>query len=435
MVSLYEVVGINPARSMTVRDLVRGGGDGHRAREAGLEVGSALGPSGCAHRHGERQDVLHRRRSPISPRVVAPVPLDVQRDGEGVGGGHPRGGPQRMRTVGGYPVHGARDHPRRRTRRSDAHTRLAARHHPAGPGLRRPSCHNTDDEPIISCMVRFPTVGEEAEVATMLDGIECFERDEEDEPVWTWSVPGSPLHRMALRRRGDEAPEPEGVIGNTLLGHAEMETGTLTLFVNSRERAERGIELLTTCLGNRVGPPLISHQEPEKTLDELAGQSDVEPEVPPDEAVQVIHSYLDGYYRRILDDPAPRGGGQDAAASGEDEKRARESDRLAEAVGKHRVSPRSAAGPQALRHELVVARTRDRSAAPRVAGRLRSTRASVRGIGQCRRAASAAVGGSVLGAEPPSGCRTVQARYNLAAVDTTSGRRSRSAPGRAALGT
>ena len=30
-----------------------------------------------------------------------------------------------------------------------------------------------------------------------------------------------------------------------------------------------------------------------------------EPAIPPDEAVQVIHSYLNDYYRRTLDDPLP----------------------------------------------------------------------------------------------------------------------------------
>ena len=33
-----------------------------------------------------------------------------------------------------------------------------------------PELHNTDDEPIVFCRVRFPIVGDEAEVATMLDG-------------------------------------------------------------------------------------------------------------------------------------------------------------------------------------------------------------------------------------------------------------------------
>ena len=170
---------------------------------------------------------------------------------------------------------------------------------------RLPALHNTDDEPIVFCRVRFPIVGDEAEVATMLDGVECFERDEEDEPSWTWSVPGTPLHRMVVRRRQHEAAKWGSVVGNTPLGHTEMETGALTLFVNSRERAERGRDLLASCLGDLVGPPLISHQDPKMALDEEAGQSHVDPESPPDEAVQVIHSCLDGYYRRMLDDPHP----------------------------------------------------------------------------------------------------------------------------------
>ena len=304
MVSLYEVVGIDPGRSLTVRDLVRGGeavtvheklgsksaAPWDRLAARIVEVNGTMYVTGAVLRFRHELSLQFLSMfDEMAKEMEHDIPEEARRELEK--SAHVGSAVQEVILHGGPGA-------QMLTHVWLLDTILQAK----APS---PELHNTDDEPIVSCMVRFPTVGEEAEVATMLDGIECFERDEEDEPVWTWSIPGSPLHRMALRRRGDEAPEPEGVIGNTLLGHAEMETGTLTLFVNSRERAERGIELLTTCLGNRVGPPLISHQEPEKTLDELAVQSDVEPELPPDEAVQVIHSYLDGYYRRILDDPHP----------------------------------------------------------------------------------------------------------------------------------
>ena len=93
-----------------------------------------------------------------------------------------------------------------------------------------PALHNTDDEPIVFCRVRFPVVGDEAQVATMLDGLECFERDEDDEQSWTWSVPGLALapdgaptqrgrsfrirerHRQHVARpRGDECGDTDAV--------------------------------------------------------------------------------------------------------------------------------------------------------------------------------------------------------------------------------
>ena len=304
MVSLYEVVGIDPGRSMTVRDLIRGG-DAVTVHEK-LGSKSAAPWDRLAARVVEVNGKMHftgailRFRHELSLQFLSmfdEMATELEED---------------------IPEEALREFGQSADTRSTVREIILG----GGPGAQMfthtwlldtilqtraplPALHNTDDEPIVFCRVRFPVVGDEAQVATMLDGLECFERDEDDEQSWTWSVPGSPLHRMALRRRGDEASESESVIGNTSLGHAEMNAGTLTLFVNSRERAERGQDLLASCLGDLVGPPLISHQDPERAMEEEAGQSDVEPEFPPEEAVQVIHTYLDDYYRRILDDPHP----------------------------------------------------------------------------------------------------------------------------------
>lgn len=302
MVSLYEVVDIDPGRSMTVRDLVRG--------DEAVTVHEKLGSKSAA-----PWDRLAARTVTVSGKTYFTGAVLRFRHELSA---------QFLSMFDGMAKEMEEDIPEEALREiaKSADIRSAVREIilGGGPGAqmfthvwlldtilqaqaRLPELHNTDDEPIVFCRVRFPITGDGAEVATMLDGIECFERDEEDEPSWTWSVPGSPLHRMAQLRRGDKVQESASMIGNRSLGHAEMEAGALTLFVNSRERAERGMDLLASCLGNLVGPPLISHQDPEKALDEQAGQSDVEPEIPPDEAVQVIHSYLDDDYRRILDDP------------------------------------------------------------------------------------------------------------------------------------
>ena len=304
MVSLYEVVGIDPGRGLKVRDLILGGNSVTVHEKLGSK--SAAPWDRLAARVVEVNGKTYftgavlRFRHELSLQFLSmfdetaketedDIPEEARREyGESA---DIRSAVREVILGGG---HGAQ---------MFTHLWLLDTILQAQAPL--PGLHNTDDEPIVLCRVRFPIVGDEAEVATMLDGVECLERDVEDEPSWTWSVPGSPMHRMALRRRGDEAPESDAVIGNTSLGHAEMEAGAVTLFVNSRERAERGIDLLESCLADLVGPPLIAHQDLERALDEQAGQSDVEPEIPPDEAVQVIHSYLDGYYRRILDDPHP----------------------------------------------------------------------------------------------------------------------------------
>ena len=303
-VSLYEVVGIDPGRSMTVRDLIRGGdaltvheklgsksaAPWDRLAVRVVEVNGKMYFTGAVLRFRHELSLLFLSMfDETATEMEEDIPEEALREIEESAD---------IRSMVREIILGGGTGARMFTHVWLLDTILQAQ-------APLPALHNTDDEPIVFCRVRFPVVGDEAEVATMLDGIECFERDEDDEPSWTWSVPGSPLHRMALRRRGGEAPESESVIGNTSLGHAEMDAGAVTLFANSRERAERGRDLLASCLGDLVGPPLISHEDPERALEGHEGQSDAEPEIPPGEAVQVVHSYLDDYYRRILDDPHP----------------------------------------------------------------------------------------------------------------------------------
>ena len=304
MVSLHEVVGIDPGRSMTVRDLIRGGeavtvhdklgsklaAPWDRLAARVVEVNGKMYFTGAVLRFRHELSLLFLSMfDETATEMEEDIPEEARREIEE--SADIRSAVREIILGGGAGA------------RMFTHVWLLDTILRAQAPL--PELHNTDDEPIMFCRVRFSVVGDEAEVATMLDGIECFERDQEDEPSWTWSVPGSPLHRMAIRRRGDGVPESESVIGNTSLGHAELNAGAVTLFVNSCERAERGRDLLASCLGDLVGPPLTSHQDPERALEDHAGQSDVEPEFPPDEAVQAIHSYLDDYYRRILDDPHP----------------------------------------------------------------------------------------------------------------------------------
>ena len=188
-----------------------------------------------------------------------------------------------------------------------------------------PELCNTDDEAMLLCEVRFPLTADAARVAEVLHGIEGFEREEDGEPRWRWFAAGSPLYRASRHRPGQSAMESsENPIGTTSLGYIETRKGTLVLSVNSRERAERGRELLTLRLAGLVGPALIAHQTPERAQEERSGQPPDEPEVPPEEALQVIHSYLDDHYRRTLDDPLPMFDGKtlrEAAATGKERDR------------------------------------------------------------------------------------------------------------------
>lgn len=145
-------------------------------------------------------------------------------------------------------------------------------------GAPPPKLYNTDGESMLSCEFRFPIAGDAAKVATSFDGIGEFAR-KEGESRWRWVAPGSPLHRMAERRTGKPVPAPGDDIGAISLGYAEFGATALTLSVNSRERVVRGREILASDLGDLVGPPLISYQNPERALEEHAGQELEEPAI------------------------------------------------------------------------------------------------------------------------------------------------------------
>lgn len=305
VVSVYEVVGLVPGRHMTVRDLIRGGD--------AVTVEDRLGSQGAAmwDRLAARVVAVNakryftgavlRLRHELSrelleafERMAGELERDIRKDTRRQGSKAPvtravarevmlRTGPIALIVARFWLM-----------------DTVAQAHRPA------PQVRNTDDEALLHCEVRFPLNGKRARVAVALDGIEALERDdeEEDEAHWRWVAEGSPLHRAARhrrRRRGLEAPET--AIGTTSLGYAEMRNATLVLSVNSRERAERGRELLASRLGTLVGPALIVHQDPERALERQVGEVRDEPAIPTAEALRTMYDYLDEHYRHTLDEP------------------------------------------------------------------------------------------------------------------------------------
>ena len=168
-----------------------------------------------------------------------------------------------------------------------------------------PELRNSDNEAIVFCEVRFPIAGDEAKVAAVLDGIEAFEREEDDEAHWAWLAPGSPFDRMDGDGEDPPAADAEDTISMTSLGDAALWGGALVLTVNSQERAERGRDLLASRLGDLVGSPLISHQDPEQAMAEHAGEPEDELGLPPEEVARIVHAYFDEHFRRTLDEPLP----------------------------------------------------------------------------------------------------------------------------------
>lgn len=169
-----------------------------------------------------------------------------------------------------------------------------------------PEMSNTDGDKILLSEVRFPITGNEAKVAAAIDGIENIERNLPAGSSWTWHGRGSPSQRMAAKKREGLTYQSVDDSGRTSIGNIEVKNGALLLSTNSKERAERGRDLLASHLGSWVGVPLVSYEDIEKTLESYAGSHvSEEDEIPPEIATQIMRDYLDDHYRQALDDPLP----------------------------------------------------------------------------------------------------------------------------------
>lgn len=189
-----------------------------------------------------------------------------------------------------------------------------------------PELRNTDGEPMLPSEVRFPLRGGMAAVAGILDEIPVLERSYESDEAqesegiegsggvmeWDWLAPGDPGYRFSRWRKGKALPEEitgstEDEIGVTRLGHVTLGPKALVLKVNSKGRVERGQKLFGPRLGDLVGQPMVSYGNPVKTMEDLDGVSlsGKEVTISDEDLEQAVHDHLDRHYRRVLDEPLP----------------------------------------------------------------------------------------------------------------------------------
>ena len=150
-----------------------------------------------------------------------------------------------------------------------------------------PVLRNSDGELILLCEVHFPVLGDMTAVASVLDEIPALVRSHEDEEaeesdggmLWAWVGPGNPGYRSMQHDKGVALPKEvtEDMmddIGLTELGHIVLNTETLLLGTCSKESGERGRALLASHLGDLVGQAVTSYKDVQTAIEylgELAG--------------------------------------------------------------------------------------------------------------------------------------------------------------------
>lgn len=170
-----------------------------------------------------------------------------------------------------------------------------------------PEVRNRDGEEIVFAKVRFPVHADPHELQRRLDEVSAFDRTDQDVSHWSWIEDGN---ADIGSRPGDGISIVNSQIddaGNErrLLGSIQFEGDNLVLTTNSKERAERGCQILATRLGELVGPPLTSLEALDQLMADqpMADTGDMAPPsalLPPDVEAEAIHQYLDKHYRRSL---------------------------------------------------------------------------------------------------------------------------------------
>jgi hypothetical protein len=158
-----------------------------------------------------------------------------------------------------------------------------------------PTLHNTDGDPMLPSSARLPIAdGAANEIARRMDALAGWEREDDEDPQWTWKK--APADPMA-----------------TVLGNARLTKDAIVVDTNSRERMDRALALLRPVLGALVGEGLVSYEDITHALRGPASARESTSERRPEASpaintaamAEAINRFKDAHYRRTLDEPVP----------------------------------------------------------------------------------------------------------------------------------
>jgi hypothetical protein len=173
-----------------------------------------------------------------------------------------------------------------------------------------PRMTNFDGEELVFSEVRFPLKASREEVQARLDSIEALDRIGDAEPRWVWLPTGGPSRSRSVDQ--DEGglrflsfPEK----GGATLGSVDLRENHVVLSANSKERAERGRDLLARTLAGLVGPALTSMKTLDQALKEQeekeSGPSEAGLDLDPETNSLLLREVKDRHYQTTLEQPIP----------------------------------------------------------------------------------------------------------------------------------
>jgi hypothetical protein len=180
-----------------------------------------------------------------------------------------------------------------------------------------PDLRNADGDEILQCTVSYPLADgtSDDDVCSVLDS--CTDLRPATATNWNWirrekRAAASVARALPSKSLTIETTRDDGGL---VLGSVKLDGRALVLSVNSLERSERGIELLSAILGERVGQPLVVTE----TVEQIWASRDADTPRPVDlseeEQRAIVHDYLDRHYRDTLDQPVPSLGNKSPRAA------------------------------------------------------------------------------------------------------------------------
>src|SRR5215216_8076987 len=180
-----------------------------------------------------------------------------------------------------------------------------------------PDLRNADGDEVLQCTVSYPLADgtADADVRVALDS--CADLRPATATHWNWIRREKRAAASAARARPSKSLTIETTRddGALVLGGVELDGRTLVLSVNSLERSERGIELLSAILGERVGQPLVVTETVEQMLASRNAGAPRPVDLSEQEQRAIVHEYLDRHYRDTLDQPVPSLGNKSPRAA------------------------------------------------------------------------------------------------------------------------
>ncbi len=172
----------------------------------------------------------------------------------------------------------------------------------------RPALVNQEREEIVFAKVRFAVAKEHREKVIRLmneaPDLECGAK----KLTWRWSTLATPANKPKVPGNISIITSDPG--GALVLGNIVLRNRWLVLEVNSVGRAERGKAMLKELLGGLVGEPIIETQSVDSALEEYQerGRPPAKDEPPPlsgEEAARAMHEFVDRHYHNVMDERIP----------------------------------------------------------------------------------------------------------------------------------